>query len=260
MITKDFFYVGKDSTNSHYSTFPNQLINCFDHFTHTELKLILLFQSCPPAQRFNISAISKNVGGNWKRTNDAINKLIAEKIIVIRTTKEGFKRYCIDFSGIIERGQQNKSGINPVEPALNASEILIETSKIHTSTPQVEYGVQTTTNNITTNALSPEENVSSTEKIELIKQPEQLGRFFESEDGITEEQKKLQKSNSPTYFSSNYVERDIAPFEIFNYEMKEEDIISKLHAYKVLMSYKPLEERIKYINELERKLKMVQKG
>ena len=257
MITKDFFYVGKDSTNSHYSTFPNQLINCFDHFTYTELKLILLFQSCPPAQKFNISAISKKVGGNWKRTNDAINKLIEDKTIVIRTTKEGYKRYCIDFTEIIERGQQNKSAINLVEPTLNATENLIETTKINTSTLQVEYGAQTTTNNSITNAVSTEKTVSSTEVIEIVEQ-EQLGRFFESEDGITEEQIKLQKSNSPTYVSGNYVERDITPFEIYPYPMKEEDIKSKLHAYEVLMASYPMEERINHITELKRKLEFVQ--
>ena len=257
MITKDFFYVGKDSTNSNYSTFPNQLINCFDHFTHTELKLILLFQSCPPAQKFNISAISKKVGGNWKRTNDAIIKLIDEKTIVIKTTKEGFKRYCIDFSEIIERGQQNKSAINLVEPLLNASEIQMEPTKSSTSTPQVEYGVQTATNIADTNSASDKVTVSSTEKIEIVEQ-EQLGRFFESEDGITEEQKKLQKSNYPTYVSSNYVERDITPFEIYHYDMKEEDIQNKLYAYEVLMSKHPMEERIKHITELKRKLAFVQ--
>lgn len=257
MITKDFFYVGKDSTNSNYSTFPNLLIDCFDHFTHTELKLILLFQSCPPSQRFNISAISKKVGGNWKRTNDAINKLIEEKTIVIKTTKEGYKRYCIDFTKIIERGRQIKSAINPVEPPLNASEILIEPTKNSTSTQPVEFGIQTSTNTSATNDVSIEKTLSATEVVETVEQ-EQLGRFFESESGITEEQTKLQKSNSPTYVSSNYVERDITPFEIYNYEMKEEDIISKLYAYEVLMASYPMEGRIKHITELKRKLEFVQ--
>lgn len=257
MITKDFFYVGKDSTNSHYSTFPNQLIDCFDHFTHTELKLILLFQSCPPAQRFNISAISKKVGGNWKRTNDAINKLIKEKTIVIKTTKEGFKRYCIDFSEIIERGQQIKSAINIEEPTLNETENIIDTTKICSLTPQVELGVQTTTTNSPTNVVSTEKTASATDVIETVEQ-EQLGRFFESESGITEEQIQLQKSNSPTYVSGNYVERDITPFEIYHYEMKEEDIRQKLYAYEVLTAHHPIEERINHINELKRKLELVQ--
>jgi hypothetical protein len=257
MITKDFFYVGKDSTNSNYSTFPNQLIDCFDHFTHTELKRILLFQSCPPAQRFNISAISKKVGGNWKRTNDAINKLIEEKTIVIKTTKEGFKRYCIDFTEIIEQGQQNKSAINLVEPTFNAIENLIETSKISSSTLQVEFGFQTTTNNSTTNVVSTEKTVSAADVIEPVEK-EQLGRFFESESGITEEQLKLQKSNSPAYVSGDYVERDITLFEIYPYAMKEEDIRQKLYAYEVLMAHHPIEERINHITELKRKLEFVQ--
>ena len=85
-----------------------------------------------------------------------------------------------------------------------------------------------------------------------------MGRFFESEDGITEEQKKLQKSNYPTYVSSNYVERDITPFKIYHYEMKEEDIRSKLYAYEVLMAKYPMEERINHITELKRKLAFVQ--
>jgi hypothetical protein len=212
MITKDFFYVGKDSTKSNYSTFPNQLINCFDYFTHTELKLILFFQSCPPAQRFNISAISKKVGGNWKRTNDAISKLIAEKTIVVKTTNEGHNRYCIDFTVIIERGQQNKTAINLEESALNETENQTETTKISFSTQQVEYGVQTTTNITTSNAASEKNTVSSTEEIESV-EPINLGVFFEDENtGVTEKQILLQsKPVTPSVV-------ELSPKHPYNYE------------------------------------------